>query len=322
MNSGNIDEFISHLYRSAPRIAPEYYREWALEQLAQVIAFDAAFWGTGNLQTEQFHYISQLGLDPFYGERLVETLPLNPIRKGILENLGAPVDMSDVYPDRQFYQSELYQQLFKPYGIERILGAGHADQRSGLYTLLSLYRFDRNHRFSADERQLHHRLIYHLIAAASHAFFLHLQFNHRTQQDHAAAICDRKGCFHEAQPQFLHFLTEYFPHRQSMALPFQLPDVGHAIEENGLIISSQPLGELFIVSIRMAGPLDLLTDRESEIVQLVCSGLSFKEAAKTLDLAPSTVSNHLYRIYDKLGISSRTELAKLVGATVKHSAEP
>lgn len=308
-----VESLISHLYRSAPAVAPEHYRLWALEQISQVIDFDAAFWGTGNWESNQFHYVSQIGLDVHYGERLVETIEINPIKEGVLSNLGSVVDMSDVYPDATFYQSELYSRLFQPYGIKRILASGHEDKVSGLYTLLSLYRFDKEHVFTPDERQLQQRLIYHLVSAASHAFFLHLLFQHPQDRDGTfAAICDHKGCFHEAQPKFLSLIKEHFPDRESMSLPFDIPPPGESLELNNLVIGSKPLGDLTIVYIRPAGRLDILTEREQQIVALIVKGYSFKEAAKSLQLAPSTVSNHLYKVYDKLGISSRGELARLM----------
>jgi DNA-binding NarL/FixJ family response regulator len=40
----------------------------------------------------------------------------------------------------------------------------------------------------------------------------------------------------------------------------------------------------------------------------VAEGLSTKEIAKRLDITEHTVSNYLFRIYNKLGISSRVEL--------------
>lgn len=319
MNSVNqgsdiaVEALVSHLYRSAAAIAPEQYRLWALEQISQVIDFDAAFWGTGNWESNQFHYVSQIGLDERYGEKLVETVEINPIKEGVMSNLGSVVDMSDVYPDETFYQSELYARLFQPYGIKRILASGHEDKVSGLYTLLSLYRFDRDNVFTQEERQLQQRLIYHLVSAASHAFFLHLLFQHPQESDGTfAAICDHKGCFHEAQPKFLALIKEHFPKRASMSLPFEIPKAGESLELNNLVIRSKPLGDLAIVYIRLAGQLDILTEREQQIVGLIAKGYSFKEAAKSLQLAPSTVSNHLYKVYDKLGISSRGELARLM----------
>jgi DNA-binding NarL/FixJ family response regulator len=55
-----------------------------------------------------------------------------------------------------------------------------------------------------------------------------------------------------------------------------------------------------------------LTVREMEIAQLVATGKRNKEVAYDLHLSRHTVESHLKRIYDKLQIQSRTELANLV----------
>ncbi|MGW3352718.1 helix-turn-helix transcriptional regulator [Nonomuraea rubra] len=61
------------------------------------------------------------------------------------------------------------------------------------------------------------------------------------------------------------------------------------------------------------GPdLDVLTPQELRIAGLVADGLSSKEIAAQLFLSPRTVEYHLYKIYPKLGIGTRTELARLV----------
>ncbi|MFI6735133.1 ATP-binding protein [Nonomuraea sp. NPDC050451] len=61
------------------------------------------------------------------------------------------------------------------------------------------------------------------------------------------------------------------------------------------------------------GPaLDALTPQELRIAGLVADGLSSKEIAAQLFLSPRTVEYHLYKMYPKLGISSRTDLARLV----------
>jgi DNA-binding NarL/FixJ family response regulator len=52
----------------------------------------------------------------------------------------------------------------------------------------------------------------------------------------------------------------------------------------------------------------LLTNREQEIVPFVAQGLTNKEISSRLGLSEHTVKNHLFRIYEKLGISSRVEL--------------
>ncbi|WP_327088704.1 helix-turn-helix transcriptional regulator [Nonomuraea sp. NBC_01738] len=58
--------------------------------------------------------------------------------------------------------------------------------------------------------------------------------------------------------------------------------------------------------------LAALTPQELRIATLVAGGASSKEVAAQLFLSPRTVEYHLYKIYPKLGITSRTELARLV----------
>ena len=52
----------------------------------------------------------------------------------------------------------------------------------------------------------------------------------------------------------------------------------------------------------------LLTPREEQVVALVADGLSNREIAQELGLSEHTVKKYLFRIFDKLGISSRVEL--------------
>jgi len=60
--------------------------------------------------------------------------------------------------------------------------------------------------------------------------------------------------------------------------------------------------------VRSARGKDLLAKREQEVANLVAEGLPNREIAKKLALSEHTVSNYLFRIYEKLGISSRVEL--------------
>jgi DNA-binding NarL/FixJ family response regulator len=52
----------------------------------------------------------------------------------------------------------------------------------------------------------------------------------------------------------------------------------------------------------------LLTPREEQVVALVADGLTNRQVARELSLSEHTVKKYLFRIFDKLGISSRVEL--------------
>lgn len=52
-----------------------------------------------------------------------------------------------------------------------------------------------------------------------------------------------------------------------------------------------------------------LTPREESVVRLVLQGMANREIAGTLHLSEHTIKNYLFRIFDKLGVSNRVELA-------------
>jgi DNA-binding CsgD family transcriptional regulator/tetratricopeptide (TPR) repeat protein len=60
---------------------------------------------------------------------------------------------------------------------------------------------------------------------------------------------------------------------------------------------------------------DQLTAQELQIAQLAAEGLSNREIGQKLFVSPRTVSTHLYRLYPKLGISGRGELAAVLSDT-------
>ena len=74
--------------------------------------------------------------------------------------------------------------------------------------------------------------------------------------------------------------------------------------------------EIMVEALATAQPLPianskgerLLTDREEQIVALVAEGLTNRDIAEHLGLSEHTIKNYLFRIFDKLGVSTRVEL--------------
>ena len=76
------------------------------------------------------------------------------------------------------------------------------------------------------------------------------------------------------------------------------------------------VAELRSLGVRLAGPSrargagpEELTEREREIADLVAAGRSNKQLAAAVFLSEKTVEHHLSRVYAKLGVRNRTELA-------------
>jgi DNA-binding NarL/FixJ family response regulator len=89
----------------------------------------------------------------------------------------------------------------------------------------------------------------------------------------------------------------------------------HAVHAGQVWASSEHLGYL-LDSLTHAMPLrlqnargvDLLSKREEEVVRLVSEGLTNREISVQLGLSEHTIRNYLFKVFDRLGVSSRVEL--------------
>jgi len=73
------------------------------------------------------------------------------------------------------------------------------------------------------------------------------------------------------------------------------------------------------VRVVSAKGIPLLSRREEQVANMVVEGLTNQEIAVKLGVSAHTVKNHLFRIYEKLGISSRMELNLYVTSSRKRS---
>jgi LuxR family maltose regulon positive regulatory protein len=80
-----------------------------------------------------------------------------------------------------------------------------------------------------------------------------------------------------------------------------------ALEQERETQRGRVAGPVFLPPAPVEATLDPLTERELEVLRLLAEGLSNKEIASRLVVAPSTVKQHLKNIYSKLDVHSRTQ---------------
>lgn len=69
-------------------------------------------------------------------------------------------------------------------------------------------------------------------------------------------------------------------------------------------------------AVRTRGELEILTDREHEVLNLLARGMTNKEIADTLVISPNTVKRHLKAIFGKLDIHTRSAAAAKISGSV------
>ena len=89
--------------------------------------------------------------------------------------------------------------------------------------------------------------------------------------------------------------------------------IGEALEGR-TYITPRIAGEVFQNLMEGGGkasaPIDELTAREREVLQLLAEGKSIKEAAAVLDISPRTIEFHKANLQDKTGLRTTAELAR------------
>ena len=98
----------------------------------------------------------------------------------------------------------------------------------------------------------------------------------------------------------------------------------------GQIWASSGQVQFIVEALAERGPLSvldvkgrpLLTKREEVIVRMVAEGLPNLQISSALHLSPHTIKNHLFHIYEKLGVSNRVELILYALSSSRTTSQP
>ncbi|WP_348672862.1 helix-turn-helix transcriptional regulator [uncultured Abyssibacter sp.] len=128
------------------------------------------------------------------------------------------------------------------------------------------------------------------------------------------ATVDAEGHVLHANERFVTLLRRSQPDWDAQTLPMPIDQspatLRHGMTWKGLFFYVEPGTPYIRLRARPDRRLPNLSPRELEVARLIASGMTFKEVSRRLDMAPSTASTHLYKVYDKLGINRRSALVE------------
>jgi len=77
-------------------------------------------------------------------------------------------------------------------------------------------------------------------------------------------------------------------------------------------VAPEVAGQLALASInRTESPLDMLTQREMQVMLMLTRGQNAQAISRNLNLSPKTVCTYRYRLYEKLDVRNDVELTHL-----------
>ena len=129
-------------------------------------------------------------------------------------------------------------------------------------------------------------------------------------------IAEEGGLIHYLDDTSILLLRREYPDWLSDRLPTDIREALRSTEQRyvgkHIMLSVRRQGSLMMITLQGREPGRKLTPAELRVVQKIVEHGTYKEAARQLGVSPSTVRNQLHAIYQKLGISSKSELVKVL----------
>lgn len=206
----------------------------------------------------------------------------------------------------------------RAYNIEHALCTSHIYADAGLFWVMSLYRSAASPAFTEDDRARTELLSTHLFAATRNARIRELRrsANIGTGPAQLSAIATTAGTVLDAEPGFAEVMRTEFPRWIGPTLPStldaELPGGTGRFVGARVVVRIDEAEGMRLIHVRPKVIADGLTQREREIAESFALGESHREIGEKLQIAPATVRRHLANLYEKLGVSSKAELDRML----------
>ncbi len=299
------------------------YREqqaMIMERLKRVVPFDAGLLGGGTIENgvPSGHDIWLFQRPQAFMDSWEEVKHQDRVA---LEAMRAPGTTLNVDTEGPFFDGvDLVRDHCRRWNLAHALCTALISQ--GLYWVMSVYREQRERPFSEAERLFVELLVPHVFASARQARLGQLRRAARVSEahGHSAAIASSEGLVVEAEPGLTELLRVEWPAWVGPVLPRDLWErIGSApqtrVRQGRLVVRADETEGVRLVHVRRAVLADDLTAREREIAEAFSLGETHRDIGSRLAIAPSTVRRHLANIYEKLGISSKVELERMLAAS-------
>jgi len=308
-NTSAISDFLLELYHDASECKPDELRIRVLGNLQRFIPFDFGVWGGGWADGRLVTDLTVLNQsDAILGdwEAVAEQDAFCDLT---LNRLGATARFDDV---PNYRGSLAYNEHWRRFDASHMMATIVGEKTDGYVSFVGLCAETRPAAFSTAEKTFKQMLMPHL----SQALRMNRElWTGRAAAEHEAiALVDRDGCtlcthgpFHEfAEQEWGRHLAQ-IPARVMGTLKTGKRWRGEMFDAR-----MSRFGSNYFVHLSTRHALAGLSPREREVAELFAAGNTNKQVARTLGTSPSTVRNQLVKIYEKLNISSKAALARLV----------
>lgn len=306
-----LSDALLRLYESAHHNPVEAFQGQAIALLGELLQFDSAWWARGSSDGEghRVHcsYLHQLPDD--VPEVLNFHDPNNLVASRVTQAPGRAL----WFGPQDWLQQTSTALLASHMGIEQAICIAYPSGIQGLVSFLSVARRSASPVFSAQDLQLLELLMPHLASALDVCCVTQMGQLHKGDEVRLITT-DAEGWLYASESGAGELLCQEWPQWTLPKLP--APLVQAILRQQARFLGRKLRadirwsGQHALVALRRLEPRDLLTAQECSVAEAFASGLSYKQVALRMNLAPPTVRHHLRSAYLKLNVSDKGALAR------------
>lgn len=316
MDEAKLDAFsdlLLQIYRTSAELPLEAYQDGVLNLLKSVVPFDSSMWGTAtyvdgqglDIHTIQLHNQSMQMIQEYESVKHLDTTAAMVEGK---QQTTQAFHCGSWFADSRF---GAYREFQARHEIENVMISAYTDMNTMAAQWVSLFRADEDQHCRPEDLRMLSRIAPHLMQGLRHNRMRHMNSltGSGLNTPREAVIADARGVVHYITPGADELLRQEWGSawqggRLPAALMAWLSSHSDAWLGNTVVVTHQVRQDLLFVQLRARCAADDLTPRQQEIAHLMARGLSHKEAARDLNLAPATVRKQIQNVYEKLGVNN------------------
>lgn len=312
-----ISRFLLELHQRSHELGYRAMQRFVFERLGTLIPFDGGLTGAGTVQGGEAHahdvFVYEMPAD-----LMVSWEPIKHRDRLLFETAAKPGTTVALTTDTFYAGLEDVQDHCARFDIGHIASTALVYAEAGLFWVMSLYRKPSSPAFTEADRITKELISPHLLAASRTARLGELRLLTRVGGGHGqlAAIASMSGLVLEAEPGLVEIMRAEWPRWVGPHVPPELeaalPGGAGRFVGRRIVVRADHADGTRLLHARLRVAADQLTEREREIADAFALGESHREIGDRLQISPATVRRHLANIYEKLGVSSKAELGRML----------
>lgn len=304
------------LYQLADQAEVQDFPREALGLLRRWVGFDGAVLGMGeaaadadpDLRITQAHVH---GRDEGILRDYREVSAADPVTQAFLAGLAGPmaIDCRGLYRTRSTQGLEAFS---RSHGLRHLMLFGDPPAAGEAARWLVLYRSDGS-AFAAEDGEYLHAAWFHLSRAIGINRAALLDRHDDVAARRSSALVHANGRIEVADRRFLELLRGQWPAGDPRQLPAEAVQwlaAGLSWRGARIELSARRAQGFYVCTATPLQPNALLTPGEQAVGRRFAAGMSHKQIARELGVAPNTVRSQITRLYAKLGVHDKAALAQ------------